>query len=245
MRFMVMHKVDAHMEAGLPPSQDIIQGMGSFIQGDLAAGVFLDGAGLHRSAQRVRLTCVAGDCTVTRGPYAGGNELVAGFAIDQGPVDGRRHRARPPGGRRHRRHRDRDRPGRRTVGPRLHGEARGPRDQPVPAPAEGRCALRSSAGPTEQQRQALRQLTDELDKAGVLLTTERLAPSAQATRLRAAPKGQRRTWVDGPFTESKELVAGFSIIEVPTRADAIAWAERYAAILDGNEVDVRPLAGRS
>ena len=54
----------------------------------------------------------------------------------------------------------------------------------------------------------------------------------------AGPKG-KRSWVDGPFAESKELVAGYSILEVPSKRDALAWADRYAAILDGNEVDVR------
>jgi hypothetical protein len=50
-----MHKVDANMEAGGPPSQEIIQNMGALVQGSLKEGVFLNGAGLHRSARRVRL----------------------------------------------------------------------------------------------------------------------------------------------------------------------------------------------
>jgi hypothetical protein len=76
----------------------------------------------------------------------------------------------------------------------------------------------------------------------VLLMAQVLAPSAASARLPSAAKGTRRTWIDGPFSESKELIAGFSIIEVPTREDAIRWADVYAEILDGNEVDVRPLA---
>src|SRR6188768_3013796 len=81
MRFIVMHKVDANMEAGGPPSPDIIKNMGALVQGSLQSGVFLNGAGLHRSARRARLTCVAGDCSVTHGPYDGSNELVASFAM--------------------------------------------------------------------------------------------------------------------------------------------------------------------
>ncbi len=50
-----------------------------------------------------------------------------------------------------------------------------------------------------------------------------------------------RTWVDGPFAESKELIAGFSVLEVPTLRDAILWADRYASILVDSEVDVRRL----
>ncbi len=52
MRFMVMHKVDARMEAAAPPDQDIIKGMGALVQEGLASGLFVDGAGLHRSAHQ-------------------------------------------------------------------------------------------------------------------------------------------------------------------------------------------------
>ncbi|HEY4107112.1 MAG TPA: hypothetical protein VGM44_24600 [Polyangiaceae bacterium] len=55
MRFMVMHKVDAKMEAGEPPDQRIIQSMGVLVQESLKNGVFLNGAGLHASARRKRI----------------------------------------------------------------------------------------------------------------------------------------------------------------------------------------------
>ena len=84
MRFMVMHKVDALMEAGGPPPGRIIQEMGEFVQRGIKSGVFKDGAGLHRSAQRVRLGFDGGNRTVTRGPYQGSNELLASFAMVEG-----------------------------------------------------------------------------------------------------------------------------------------------------------------
>jgi hypothetical protein len=77
--------------------------------------------------------------------------------------------------------------------------------------------------------------------------SDRLAPSARARRgpLVQAALGlateSKRGWVDGPFAESKELIAGFSVLDLPSRAEAIAWAERYAAVLGDNEVDVREL----
>src|SRR3954463_6938437 len=77
MRFIVMHKVDANMEAGGPPSQEIIRAMGELVQGSLKSGKFENGAGLHRSAQRVRVTFQNGGRTLTKGPYAGQNELIA------------------------------------------------------------------------------------------------------------------------------------------------------------------------
>src|SRR5262245_14434140 len=81
MRFMVMHKVDAKMEAGGPPDKEIIRGMGKLVGEGLKSGVFLDGAGLHRSAQRVRLRARGGETTARRGPYPGDNELLASFAM--------------------------------------------------------------------------------------------------------------------------------------------------------------------
>src|SRR5262245_29819588 len=81
MRYMVMHKVDANMEAGLPPARSIIDDMGTLVGESIKSGIFTDGAGLHRSAQRVRVRCAGGECSVTHGPYAGQNELVAAFAM--------------------------------------------------------------------------------------------------------------------------------------------------------------------
>jgi hypothetical protein len=83
----------------------------------------------------------------------------------------------------------------------------------------------------------LQQLLDELKQSGVLLSAATLAPSSRGSRNRKA-----REWTDGPFTESKELIAGFSIVELQSLAEAKRWAEAYAAILGDNEVDVRELA---
>src|SRR5438045_3309757 len=81
MRFMVMHKVDANMEAGGPPPQRVVEGMGKFIGAALASGVFKDGAGLHRSARRARVITQGGAHDVTKGPYTGKNELIESFAM--------------------------------------------------------------------------------------------------------------------------------------------------------------------
>src|SRR4051812_13328499 len=81
MRFIVMHKVDAGMEAAVPPNEAIIKGMGHLVGESLKSGVFLDGAGLHRSALRARVSFAGGVPVITRGPLVGGNELVAGFSM--------------------------------------------------------------------------------------------------------------------------------------------------------------------
>src|SRR4051812_27584751 len=81
MRFMCMHKVDENMEAGVRPSQELIQKMGQLVGRTLKAGIFKDGAGLHRSASRARVTFSGGTPSIERGPYAGSNELIASFAM--------------------------------------------------------------------------------------------------------------------------------------------------------------------
>ena len=86
----------------------------------------------------------------------------------------------------------------------------------------------------------LSRLMEELTRDGVLLSAATLAPSAKGARYRTV--GGKRQWTDGPFAESKELVAGFSIVKLPSQSDARAWAEAYGAILGDNEVDVRLIA---
>lgn len=64
-----------------------------------------------------------------------------------------------------------------------------------------------------------------------------LKPSTGALRSKVA--GGKRQRIDGPFAESKELIAGFSILEVPSLDDAKKFTEEYDAILGDNEVDIR------
>lgn len=78
---------------------------------------------------------------------------------------------------------------------------------------------------------------EALAKAGVLLAAEGLHPSANGVRVRFA--GVKRTVIDGPFTETKELVAGFWLWQVKSRQEAIEWLKR--APLDQAEVEIREL----
>ena len=95
----------------------------------------------------------------------------------------------------------------------------------------------SEAGvmPTEQELAEMGKFNDELVKAGVMLAGEGLHPSSKGTRISYA--GGKRTVRDGPFTETKELVAGFWIWQTKTRAEALEWAKR-APFRDG-EVEIR------
>jgi len=239
MRFMVMHKVDAKMEAGGPPDPQIIQSMGALVQESLRSGVFITGAGLHPSAKRVRIKSAAGKCDVLPGPYSGENELLASYAMIKVPsfADAVTHAQRYA---------------------LAAGECEvevGPVVEPwdlgiLPKPAgdiplqallltKADAAFEAGASPKAKYAEALSTLTESLGDRGALLVTGGLAPSSKGAR--AKPGSAKRTWVDGPFTESKELIAGFSILEVPSLEDAVAWADRYATILTDSEVDVREL----
>jgi hypothetical protein len=66
---------------------------------------------------------------------------------------------------------------------------------------------------------------EELARAGVLLDATGLAPSAQGWRIRY--DGQKRQVIDGPFAESKELIAGYTLIQVRSREEALEWTRRF------------------
>ena len=77
---------------------------------------------------------------------------------------------------------------------------------------------------------------ESLTKAGVLLGLDGLHPPVKGTRVKFA--GGKPKTIDGPFTESKELIGGYWMIQVKSRAEAIEWAKR-APMLDGDIIEVR------
>jgi len=81
---------------------------------------------------------------------------------------------------------------------------------------------------------------EEMTKAGVLLAAEGVLPSAAGALIRYTD--DKRTVTDGPFTEAKEVIAGFAILEVPSKEVAIEWADRFAAVIGDCEVEVRQIA---
>jgi hypothetical protein len=86
---------------------------------------------------------------------------------------------------------------------------------------------------------AMDAFTEELVKAGVFVAAAGLKPSAEAKRI--AFDGSRRTVIDGPFAEARELVAGFSIWEVKDMDEAVAWAKRCPNPMPGkSEIEIRP-----
>ena len=96
------------------------------------------------------------------------------------------------------------------------------------------------APPTAEAFAAMDRFTEELVKAGVLVAGAGLKNSAQAKRIIC--EGPRRTVIDGPFAETRELIAGFSIWEVKDMDEAVAWAKRAPNLMPGkkSEMEIRP-----
>ncbi len=94
--------------------------------------------------------------------------------------------------------------------------------------------------PTEQLLTEMGAYNDELVKAGILLAGEGLYPSSKAARVLFS--GEKRTVVDGPFAETKELIAGFWLWQVKSLDEAIEWAKRCPNP-DGGEsqIEIRPI----
>ena len=93
---------------------------------------------------------------------------------------------------------------------------------------------------TAKTFEAMSRFNEELRAAGVLLAMDGLKPSSQAKRV--GFDGPRRAVIDGPFAETRELVAGFSIWEVKDMDEAMAWAKRAPNLMPGkkSEMEIRP-----
>jgi len=86
---------------------------------------------------------------------------------------------------------------------------------------------------------AMDQFTEELVAAGILVAGAGLKPTAEGKRI--VCEGPERTVIDGPFAETHEMVAGFSIWEVKDMAEAVAWAKRAPNVMPGRSVmEIRP-----
>jgi hypothetical protein len=102
----------------------------------------------------------------------------------------------------------------------------------------------SEAGvmPPTEMFSAMRKFNEELLNAGILLGAAGLTPSSRGARVRVS--GSNRTVIDGPFAETKELIAGFSIWKVSSLQEAIDWVKRCPnCMIDDYDVEIRPLFG--
>jgi hypothetical protein len=238
MRIISMHKVTPAMEAGEKPSADLIKGMGQLMGDIMKAGAMVDGDGLLPTASRVRLRFAGGARTLQKGPYAGDHELVAAIMklkvhdMDEA-IDWATRYAKAVG------------VTDLEIGPMTEAWDLG--IMPKPADAPLRCLVLTKADADSEAGKplgktaaaAFAKLRDEMRTAGVLLGSERLQPSSQGVRIKVANK--KTTVIDGPFTESKEMIAGFIIVNAESIAATHPWTTRFAEVIGDVEMDVRPL----
>jgi hypothetical protein len=237
MRFIVMHKTEPRWEAGAIPDAELIGRVGKLV-GELAkAGVLLAAEGLRASSQGVRLQFSGGKRTVTKGPFTPSNELPAGFfivrtaSLDEASAWASRFAG--------------------IVGDvemdiRPVTEAWDIGMAPVPARLATRrymvlykadAASESGRPRPAEQRAEIDGLFKEMSSAGVLLATIGLQPSKQGKRYTF--KGGRHSVMDGPFAESKELIAGYVMFRAKSLEEASEWAVRYGGVVVAPEVDLR------
>jgi len=237
MKLLAMNKVDAKLEAGVMPSAEDAQRVGGFLHALHGKGVFLDGEGLKASATRARVSVKGAERRVERGPYAGRNELIAGVCLltaktlDDAIGWGARIAEALGDG------------AEVEVSPLIEPWDMGaPRPEPMPALrflALAKSDAKAEAGVPFLTRIAA--VADAMKRAGVLTEANGLAPSQDAKRVKQ--QRDRRTILDGPFTESKELIAGYCVLQVATWDEAIAFAEGFAKAYGSDvEMDLRPIA---
>ncbi|MBX3233002.1 MAG: hypothetical protein KIT84_12600 [Labilithrix sp.] len=233
MRFMMMHKHDPKTEAGEKPDMKLVHEMGAFVGGFAKAGKLIDGAGLGASKTRTRLTFKDGRSTIKHGPYTGENELPAaalllkvktreeaiGWAERYGKILG-----------------DGEIELGKVTEPWDLGLVPEPKDAPLQLLLIEKANAKGER--TSKQKADVTRLKTEMTKAGVLLRGVALQPASSAKRLFFVNNDMRM--VDGPFTESKELIGGFAVLELSGVDEAIEVSRKYVAILGGTvEIDLR------
>jgi hypothetical protein len=238
MRVMLMHATNADNEADKRPPDTLIAGVRRSIEEMGAAGIFRDGTGLRASSLGVRVRFRGGARTVTPGPFAGGNELTAALCAlrvrsrDEVVAWATRFAAIVG---------DAEVDIRPITEPWDLGFGTRPADDPTTrymAVVKADAASEAGVLPDAEARAAVAALIDDAKAAGVFLGGEVLQPGARAKRI--VREGGKARVLDGPFTESKELIAGYAMIEVPTIDDAMPWAMPYQELL-ASTLDVRPL----
>ncbi len=238
MRFILMHRTTPQWEAGVPPGPELIARVGA-LMGELGrAGVLVGAEGLRASSHGVRLTFTQGKRRITPGPFKAAEVPASGFlilrvasldeAIDWSTRLGQvlgdvRIELRP------------------VTEPWDIGLAPRP---PELTTQRFMALLHAPAAESGQalslEREELRaRLMEQMTKAGVLLATVAMRPTANGARL--GRDGQRFTVIDGPFSESKELIAGYVLLEAPSKPQALEWAHRYATAVETDEVELRAL----
>lgn len=238
MRILCMHKAPADEREGQPVPKDLVESMGKLIGDAAKQGILLGGDGLKPGTTRYRLAFANGRCEVTKGTRGGVEEqlpqrmVVLKVAKEQEAIDWARRFGEAVGA------------SRLELGPLTEAWDLGFGTRPVDAPYRFMILqpatpdYEAGKAPTAAQQQGLRKVIAEMQKAGVLLLNEALLPSSKAVRLDYRDNVRTRT--DGPFTESKELIGGFCMLQMRSFDEMVVWTEKFTRILGGTiQIDLR------
>jgi hypothetical protein len=246
---MIMHKTNAHWEAGAKPTPEIIQQVGGMVGELVKAGILVAGEGLGPSSQGARVRLAKGQASVFPGPFDGEGALPSrGALFRAGTLEAAADAAarfgrifgdvvvdvRPV-----------NEPWDLGFAPKPDGLTTRRYMAVVHADPSSEAGAALSAG----QRTALKAFSEDLGRTGAFLGVHHFEPSAKGKRLRpgTAAKGApaaaqaKRSVLDGPFSETKELIGGFVIVETASIDEALGWAQKYLDVVETDEVDVRGL----
>jgi hypothetical protein len=257
MRFMIIRKSAENTEAGAKPTPELLAAMVGFHEDLARAGIFKEGDGLKPSSVSTRVRLKGNKFAVVDGPFAETKELVAGYSVievaSKEDALGIMRRWPAEDG-------DVELELRQLYGaedfpadPAAAGEPPPPPAPPARKPGTTRYALliksdaRTEAGapPDPEVIKAMDDLIGPVAATGAMLGGQGLKPSAQGAKLRRT-RG-KVTIVDGPFTESKEMIAGFSLLQYATKQEAIDFAKRWLQIhvdwsgTGAGEIEIRPV----
>jgi hypothetical protein len=244
MRFMMLIKATKEFEAGLLPNEQQLMAMAKWTEELGKAGAWIGCGRLQPSSQGVRVRFAGGKFAITNGPFAETKELIAGYCMMQVkskeeaiewarklpfqegeielrplyelfdiPVDP----AEKPDGWREREEQMRVAPPARKPGTlRYLSIIKADRN--------------TEAGilPEEKSLATMGAFLEEGANSGVFLSGDGLQPSSKGTRVQFS--GSKRMVTDGPFAETKELVAGYVIIQCTSKAEALEWTRQFAQV---------------
>ena len=242
MRFIVMHKTNAHWEAGAKPNPEEMQRVGRMVGELQASGALKSGEGLGPSSQGARVRFVKGDASVSHGPFGGKDAFPARYAMYHASSVDQAAEIAARFGRIF---------GDVTVDVRHVNEMWDLGFAPKPeglttrrymAVVNADAASESGAPFTSTQKADLKTFSDELSRQGLFIEVQHFEPSRKGKRVRPNPATKKCIVTDGPFTETKDLIGGFVIVDVPTIDDAVRIATSYAEAVEVEEMDVRGFA---
>ncbi len=239
MRIIAMHKESTREEASHPPSPEMIGRMGQLVGSMMQRGTLVTTDGLCHSSEGARLKFAKGKCTVTPGPLKGENELISGFGIlrvrnlDEA-IEWSTRFAQTIGD--------------CVIDVRPVSEPWDVGAMPKPdgittrrymAARKADAGSESGSPPSPEAMARTEALLQEMRRKGVLVASIGMAPSSRGARVRFS--NGKRAVMDGPFAESKELIAGFAVLEAPTVSDAIDLSAEFASIIGDVEIDFLPI----